>query len=300
MAKRRYSTKTAARHLETNRSIRSQTAEIAPGHVLVGIVHSGPPDHHSISFFIRRCATVADAISAWAVDDSDGASKEWRGEIGRRILLTLGGDRWDDWPTNVDEPRFSYEAAEKEINQLAIEEKESAGSWELHGIVKPILVAYSSPLRFFCVTAPRLAPGDFQVHPGNDVALRKTFWRWGYGALLNPQVRKAFDWLALNRTDRFNKMLEFVENRQVFTPDGRKKGRRDSAPRKRKSSKYTDEWRNQIARSASSIETKARKSTGGVKAILRARAQKDGLSSATITREYYRKTHTIKKPLGKK
>jgi hypothetical protein len=295
VAKRRYSTRTAARHAKANKVILGNAAIDLPFHHVMGIVHQGLPDHHPVSFFVRKNATAADAINAWAADDSEGASRAWRAKIGKRILTALGPDRMDDWPKNVGERRFHYEAAEAEVERIAIAEKGAAGESELDAIVKPVLLAYSWPLKFFRVVAPRLAPSDFQLHPGSVPALRKTLWRWGHGALLNPNVRRAFDWLALNRRDAFNETLKFVEERAAFVPDGRRKGRCDSAPRKRKPSKYTVGWQDGLARSSSAIEKKARKSTGGVIATIRVHAKMSGLKPATLRREFYRKTPRIKK-----
>ncbi len=89
----------------------------------------------------------------------------------------------------------------------------------------PLLEAYRSPIEFFQTLGPRIRR-DFNLEPGDWQKLAGTLHAWGYAALLNANVREAFDAVAKSPL-HFNEMLSRIEQRGVHRDKGRPPGSGD-------------------------------------------------------------------------
>jgi hypothetical protein len=74
--------------------------------------------------------------------------------------------------------------------------------------------------------------GPFSKDSFEFSRLGRTLYTWGYGALLNPAARRAFDWAAKD-SNRFSTILAEAEGRDCYE-EGRKRGSRDRPDSKRR------------------------------------------------------------------
>jgi len=101
-------------------------------------------------------------------------------------------------------------------------------SWEIRRWLLPLRHAYEDPRHFFREIAPRLDPDDFdpsKIAPGpfHATYLARTLRNWGFGVLLNPGVRAAYD-LAARKPHAFGEALAIAERKTAFPRDGSRKG----------------------------------------------------------------------------
>ncbi len=162
-------------------------------------------------------------------------------ETVRRMIDALGHDR-----TN-------YEAAEKAWSDWERESAKTTGrmsvrenhpdprlraSWEIRQWILPLRYAYSDPRRFFTDLAPRY---DSQVFDPQSIgpfdtprylgALAACLREWGYGALLHPAIRAAFD-AAAEDSSMFGQMLAIAERKTTFPQEGPRAGERRKRQKK--------------------------------------------------------------------
>jgi hypothetical protein len=108
----------------------------------------------------------------------------------------------------------------------------SRASWEIRRWIRPLRYAYSDPQRFFTEFAPQYDSQEFDPqslgafeeshYPG---ALAECLREWGYGALLHPAVRAAFD-AAAKDSGVFGELLAIAERKTRFPQEGSRPGRK--------------------------------------------------------------------------
>ncbi len=101
-------------------------------------------------------------------------------------------------------------------------------SWEIRRWLLPLRYAYEDPKHFFIEIAPQLDPDGFDPSkiapsPFHATYLARTLRNWGFGVLLNPTVRAAFD-DAAKYPYAFGDALAIAERRTTFPKDGSRKG----------------------------------------------------------------------------
>ncbi len=101
---------------------------------------------------------------------------------------------------------------------LADGRSDIAAASELLLLVPQLITAYADPRRFFTEIAPTIHPAgevsyfdQSRLADPNEVAL--TLWRWGYGAMLNPDFRAAFDAL---RPEDLSHAIALAEGRENY------------------------------------------------------------------------------------
>lgn len=209
------------------------------------------------AFFLRRFSSFWDALKAWRADTPpeksrlahEKAEQAWamvphHREAISRILSALGSRRDD------------YAAAEKALMNWCHTTARKAGltrgeplrpdhpdpsmrvAWGLRFWVHPLLWAYADPKKFFRDVAPKIDSNRLfdpkEIGPfGDDGSFRfsklgRTLYTWGFGALLNPAVRRAFDAAAKN-PEKLVEILAEAEGRGCYNegpPLGATKGKR--------------------------------------------------------------------------
>jgi hypothetical protein len=183
------------------------------------------------------------------------------------VARFFGGSR-EACLAGVKSLRDNYDAAATAIESFCIEAKRNAGedptkpvkwrspekiggnplpenprlrvAWELESDVSPLLEAYRDPAGFFREVAPRYWPSDFApavIGPFTDPfeigQLGETLHTWGVGALLNPNVRAAFDG---GSPEKLMEILAWSDAKDCYregAPQGATKGRpKPGRPRK--------------------------------------------------------------------
>jgi hypothetical protein len=115
--------------------------------------------------------------------------------------------------------------------------------------------------------------------------LGRTLWIWGFGALLNENVRRAFDAATPNQLIEVFGQAEGRERYREGNPRGSGKGK---AKKKRVNSAGL---RNRIARRAAEIERTHRLDRGGSKRAIEEIADNEKRSSAAIRKRVTRSSN---------
>lgn len=252
----------AQRHLAKHGRRGRLATGYGPGYPLNRRLPASPPT----AYFLRRYASLWDALCAWRVDvtargeatkeqlamvppKKEAATKILAGlrepnESGRAFALKTGKNS----PTRRD----NYEAAKRELMAWCEKARRDAGmseddalppdhpeprvrvAWEMLKWMHPLLLAYSNPRQFFAEIAPGLDSNRLfnreKLMPNGLLsrsALALVLHTWGYGALLNPEVRRAFD---AADSGTLSDVLAEAEGKEAFR-EGREPGRKDSKPR---------------------------------------------------------------------
>jgi hypothetical protein len=140
-----------------------------------------------------------------------GSTRPTRALIAARLITSLG-ENSDDYPSalrNLDaieaEARIRNEA-----NPLPLEEvlllHEAAIT------LRPLVLLFSDPRRFFAEVLPLALPNEIHC------STKAVVGRWGWGALLNPTIRSAFDSEAAK--PGFALTLAALEKREAFRSSG--------------------------------------------------------------------------------
>jgi hypothetical protein len=197
-----------------------------------------------------RASHTLEARSRRLQERAERAEAEWHDAKTRRLHQRLI-DRWEALII-AREPlrrmidalgphRTDYEAAEtawleweresaKTTGRMSVRpnhpDPRSRASWEIRRWILPLRYAYSDPRRFFTEIAPRY---DQQVFDPQSIgpfetprylgALAACLREWGYGALLHPAVRAAFD-AAAQDSPGFGEMLAIAERKTTFPQEG--------------------------------------------------------------------------------
>jgi len=162
-------------------------------------------------------------------------------------------------------------------------------AWELENTVLPLMWAYRDPAKFFreiapVVEWPNFDPdtiGPFQ-HFSTFGALGQVLHEWGVAALLNPNVRAAFDAATPYKLIH---ILGWADAKSSFE-EGRKKGAKDKTPRKRRVNGAAT--KKQVWDEANRYEKKERRTRGAVAHGVRVVAEREKLRPSAIRRRMSR------------
>jgi hypothetical protein len=160
-----------------------------------------------------------------------------RKEVGDEILKALGNYPFDysaarlvlsTWCGEPSKPTGPSSSSRDSVDPRELVRH------QLSEVIDPLLVAYEDPRRFFVEVLPeielwRFTEGNFRgvwhlgtwkdgrpVWPFTDLA--DLLHRWGYGVLLNPDVRAIFEKAALEPT--FSLVLAQAEGKRAFLDVG--------------------------------------------------------------------------------
>lgn len=154
---------------------------------------------------------------------------------------------------------------------------------ELRSVISGLIIAYADPHRFFRKVAPRDSPADFDAARLSSADwLGRTLWVWGFGALLNEDVRRAFDAATPSQLVEIIGKAEGREKYREGNPLGSGKGK---AKKKRVNSAGL---RGQLEHRATEIELINRLDRGGKKLAVEEVAKAEGRSVAAIQKRVTR------------
>jgi hypothetical protein len=163
-------------------------------------------------------------------------------------------------------------------------------AWTFQFWLEPLLTAYENPRRFFCEVAPQIDPNRLFDPVGltqpafSEYRLGGVLHTWGYGALLNPEVRAAFDQAAEN-PERFARVVGWAEGRGSYV-EGRKPGQRDSKQRKPHVDNTGTKAR--VLKEADRFEERYLTGWGSVAHGVRVVAEQEGRTASAIRRRMSR------------
>jgi hypothetical protein len=173
--------------------------------------HQDWPWHPIYLRRFRRFFSLVDALGDYS-----------RRHPSRTPLSRLRRDLAFEMATALAEWPFDYTAANKVLNnwRKRAQGQQARKQWRQllgdFGELQTLISAYGAPRRFFENTAPMFP--EFQF--GTPEALGNLLWMFGFGALLNPDVRAAIDSCS---DEDIIEVLARAEGREAF---------RDGRPRK--------------------------------------------------------------------
>ena len=226
---------------------RDKALHVELGNALAPIYEADAKKTHRPPGSWERGVTVRDQLDAISNDLGDVMRKsrvirqhltrEERKAVGAKILRALG-----EYP-------FDYSAARSALRDWCDESLKATGQdqlsldsddprdlvrYQLTKVIEPLLTAYENPNRFFREILPDLesyvlSEENFRGHwhlgtwtdgrpvwPFTDLA--ELLHRWGYGVLLNPEVRAIFEKAASEPT--FSLVLAQAEGKGAFLDVG--------------------------------------------------------------------------------
>jgi len=259
--------------------------------------HPQRPASPPTAYLLSRYANLYDALSAFAVDHSgiphDMEAVKYARKGLRMMILALGAHR-----TN-------YAEAEKVFFRWRRDTLRRVGAqdvspnhadarvravWEIEYWIHPLIFVYGDPRRFFSEVIPpresnRLFDRETLFTAYGDVDARRlgeVLSTWGFGAVLNPNVREA---LEAASPKALNEALAVAESRGIYV-EGRKKGARDKTARK--SSVDNLETKRSVYETADQIEERTGESQGAVKRSVAIVARREGRKPSAIRRRISR------------
>jgi hypothetical protein len=279
--------------LKAWRSLRSQRGGpdgYGKDYRLFRCVPAGPP----LAKLLRRYVTLREALFRIRVESPKRRNQRPFFQAGCSAALAgLGSYPWNyeaakervyEWCWAVfrengfrdgEEPRPSF----YDRPQVAV-----AG--ELTTLISQLIIAYSDPHRFFIEVAPEDTPEDFDAtRLSYPLYLGHTLWRWGFGALLNEEVRRAFDSAT---PDQLIEVIGQAEGRERYregNPFGSGKGK---AKKKRVDLVGTKATVNARATAIEKVERLAR---GGTKRAIEEVAKAQKRTPAAIRKRMTRASH---------
>jgi hypothetical protein len=154
---------------------------------------------------------------------------------------------------------------------------------ELGTVISQLIIAYADPHRFFKEVAPEDTPEHFDATRLSDPFwLGRTLWIWGFGALLNDDVRRAFDSATPNQLIEIIGQAEGREKYQEGVPPGTGKGK---AKKKRVDLIGT---KAEVNARATEIETNESLHVGGTKRAIKEKAKAEKRSPSAIRKRITR------------
>lgn len=255
-----------------------------------------------VSFLWRDSVGFPDALKTWSVDSppkglraEDGTSLDLlrrrvpiKKEIAAVILRALGEFPHDFRSADaalLQEhrrliPDLGLSAKGLPPAFVRSEKPEIGVARELLQVVRPLLLLYENPRRFFERQAPSYFPIDFKQAAKID----QTLFRWGYGALWNPVIMSAFAALGQQAGQSQVLALALAEERDCYR-EGRPRGVKSRRPRMDNTA-----TKEQVINEANEIERKERNGYGAMrKATERfAARQVPPLKSASVKRRMSR------------
>lgn len=226
---------------------RDKALHVELGNALAPIYEADAKKTHRPPGSWERVVTVRDQIAAILDDLGDVMRKsrvvrqhltrEERKAVGAKILRALGEypfdysaarsilrDGWDE----------SLKATGQEQLSLDSDDPRDLVRYQLTKVIEPLLTAYENPNRFFREILPDLelyvlSEENFRGHwhlgtwtDGRPVwpftPLAELLHRWGYGVLLNPDVKAIFEKAAAEST--FSLVLAQAEGKRAFRDVG--------------------------------------------------------------------------------
>jgi hypothetical protein len=253
---------------------------------LFRIVPASPP----VAKLLRRYVTLREALLRLRAESAD-LRPDMKPSIREGCSAALAG--LGSYPWN-------YEAAERSLHKWYLgilrangfpEEKpqpsfgddrpQVAAAAELRIYIAELIIAYADPHRFFQKVAPERHSDDFNANVLSN-RLGRTLWRWGFGALLNDDVRRAFDSAT---PSQMIEILGFAEGRERYregNPPGQGKGK----PKKKRVDSVGTMV--QAATRATEIEKNERLERGGMKRAIEEIAKAEKRSPAAIRKRITR------------
>ena len=215
--------------------------------------------------FIRKgCDVVLDALGSfpWKYDKAEEKLVEWCSAI-----FEANGFRDGHHP---------YPSIADSRPQVAV-------AAELSILIPQLIIAYAAPRKFFREIAPKCSPRDFDPQRlSESFWLGVTLWRWGFGSLMNRNVRRAFD--SATR-DQLIEILGLAEGREKYR-EGNPVGSGKGKPKRKRvdlvATKATVNAR------ATEIERSERIDRGGTKRAIGELARAEKRSRAAIRKRMTR------------
>jgi hypothetical protein len=202
--------------------------------------------YNPVAYLYRQFVSFPDALGKWAVEKPDSLDGYVSPGEEESSLLAEASRRKKDCAKAIRRALGRYgddfRAAAAALDEWCADARAEAGLtpeggnlrpefvpvmntvWEINCTLRPLLEAYRAPTEFFCEIAPRLWSG-FDLAPRDSARLAQALHTWGFGALLNPNVRAAFDHAA-SYPSIFARVLGEAEQRGNYR-EGRGKGVKD-------------------------------------------------------------------------
>ena len=250
----------------------------------------GPP----LAKFLRRYVTLREALMRLRAESPNRKEqKPFFRAVCDATLAGLGSYPWNyakaqdrlwDWCEDVFRTNgFRDGGALPSVSDVR---PAVAVAAELRTVISGLIIAYVDPHRFFQRVAPRDSPADFDAARLSSADwLGRTLWIWGFGALLNEDVRRAFDSATPSQLIEIIGKAEGREKYREGNPKGSGKGK---AKKKRVNSAGL---RNRIARRATEIERTHRLDRGGNKRAVEEIAENEKRSVAAIRKRITRSSN---------
>jgi hypothetical protein len=252
-------------------------------------IPASPPE----AKFLRRYVTLREALLRLRVESPNNypAQKPFIRAGCSAVLTGLGSYPW------------KYAAAEESLHKwcwdilsangfvkgvkpwpsIADHRPQVAVAAELMILVSRLIIAYADPHRFFKEIAPQAAPQDFDTtRLSQPLWLGHTIWRWGLGALLNDDVRRAFEAAT---PDQLIEILGQAEGREKYR-EGNPKGSGKGKPKKKRVDATGLKVRAKTR--AKQIEATERLDRGGMKRAIEEIAKAEKLTPAAIRKRITR------------
>jgi hypothetical protein len=245
-------------------------------------VPASPP----VAKFLRRYVTLREALLRIRAESPRRlpAQKSFIRDGCNAVLAGLGSYPWNyeaaevrlvEWCSRIFIDN-GFRSGEEPSPSVSDPRPQVAAAAELRILVSHLIIAYADPHRFFSEVAPKyaqnqFAPNDFDPERLADpLWLGNTLWRWGFGALLNEGVRRAFDSATADQLIEVIGQAEGRERYREGNPFGSGKGK---AKKKRVDLVGTKATVNARATAIEKVERLAR---GGTKRAIEevAKAQK--------------------------
>ena len=247
----------------------------------------GPP----LAKFLRRYVTLREALMRLRAESPNRKEqKPFFRTVCDATLAGLGSYPWNyakaqdrlwDWCEDVFRMNGFRDGGA--LPSVSDARPAVAVAAELRTVISGLIIAYADPHRFFQKVAPRDSPEDFDAaRLSNADWLGRTLWIRGFGALLNDDVRRAFDVATPSQLIEIIGKAEGREKYREGNPRGSGKGK---AKKKRVNPVGL---RDRIDRRAAEIETTDRLDRGGKKRAVEEIARNEKRSVAAIRKRVTR------------
>jgi hypothetical protein len=247
----------------------------------------GPP----LAKFLRRYVTLREALMRLRAESPNRKEqKPFFRAVCDATLAGLGSYPWNyeraedrlcDWCEDVFRTNGFRDGGA--LPSISDAKPAVAVAAELGTLISGLIIAYADPHRFFGRVAPRDSPSDFDAARLSSADwLGRTLWTWGFGALLNEDVRRAFDAATPSQLIEIIGKAEGREKYREGNPLGSGKGK---AKKKRVNS---DGLRGQLEHRATEIELINRLDRGGKKLAVEEVSKAEGRSVAAIQKRVTR------------
>lgn len=276
------------------------------------------PPRPLVAELLRTSATLQDAVRRWRVvapfreeeaaragrPATEREERALRLRLGDRILKVVqsGGlvaveKELSGWAFDTLISNGVTTMAEADEWLLKGHDHESPAArvlFDAHEILRPLVVAFRDPVRFFKECVPAI---DFSFLPRSEISdeirdplrlfvpamiVSRALHIWGPGALLNPKLRNLFDGLT---PKEMAFALAAADQRPPYR-EGRARGRSDSTPRARRVDPAAEEA--EVRRLTKAFEERRGESWGAPTRALREQAARNKVSTSAIKKRISR------------